>query len=70
MELSDGIGYLLRLTYLADFCIMDKNINIKLIESERNLPSGSIVRQLLRLCEFMVITYHLFIVLSKYIGYI
>ncbi|CAH8580118.1 unnamed protein product [Schistosoma bovis] len=49
MELSDGIGYLLRLTYLADFCIMDKNINIKLIESERNLPSGSIVRQLLRL---------------------
>ncbi|CAH8523852.1 unnamed protein product [Schistosoma turkestanicum] len=49
MELSDGMGYLLRLTYLADFCILERNINTRLIESERNLPSGFIARQLLRL---------------------
>ncbi|VDP98486.1 unnamed protein product, partial [Trichobilharzia regenti] len=49
MELSDAIGYLLRLTYLADFCIMNGNYNLKLLESERNLTPGSIVRQLLRL---------------------
>ncbi|TNN17645.1 Neurobeachin, partial [Schistosoma japonicum] len=49
IELSDGIGYLLRLTYLTDYCILDKNIDPKLLECERNLPSGFIARQLLRL---------------------
>ncbi|KAK4470499.1 hypothetical protein MN116_006047, partial [Schistosoma mekongi] len=49
MELSNGIGYLLRLTYLTDYCILDKNIDAKLLECERNLPSGFIARQLLRL---------------------
>ncbi|CAH8578760.1 unnamed protein product [Heterobilharzia americana] len=49
MELSDAISYLLRLTYLADFCVLDRNYNLKLLESERNLAPGSVARQLLRL---------------------
>ncbi|VEL17558.1 unnamed protein product [Protopolystoma xenopodis] len=49
MCLNEATGFLLRITYLADFVVFGTGINLSTLEKDKNMATGGILRQCLRL---------------------